>query len=103
MKPGFDARVYAGPDTFARNIVTLAVRDNDQGAYLMHDGNWLTVPEGVAAGSEMGLLLPAASIEAIATAIAEYQGHTSHADTEARVLREWLAAERARVDQVLSK
>ena len=44
---------------------------------------------------------PIPAIEAIAVAIQEWQGHTSHADTEARVLREWLAAERKRVDRVL--
>jgi hypothetical protein len=49
----------------------------------------------------MGLLLPAEAVEAIARAVQEFQGHTSHADTEARVLREWLTVERARVDRAL--
>lgn len=101
MRPAFDARIMGGPDAFARNVVTLAIRDNDQQAFLMPDQTWLRVEDGVLAPSPMGILLPAAAIEAIAVAIQEYQGHTSHADTEARVLREWLKAERERVDRVL--
>lgn len=97
---GFAARVMQGPDLFARDVVTLAVRDNDQRAYLMRDGNWMVVEEGTSS-ADMGIVLPSGAIEAIAVAIAEYQGHTSHADTEARVLREWLAVERGRVDRAL--
>lgn len=100
---GFEARVVQGPDLFARNRVTLLIRDGDQRAFLMGDGTWVSVAEDVAAPADMGLILPAGSIEAIALAVAEYQGHTSHADTEARVLREWLAVERARVDGALSR
>lgn len=98
---GFDARVMEVPDVFVRDIVTLAVRDNDQHAFLMPDGTWLRVDDGAASPERMGIELPASSIEAIAVAIQEWQGHTSHADTEARVLREWLAVERERVDRAL--
>jgi hypothetical protein len=102
MKPAFDARVIAPQNGFQRNVVTLAIRDNDQDAYLMPDGTWLHVDEGTYP-ERMGIDLPAAAIEAIALAVQEWQGHTSHADTEARVLREWLSAERARVDKVLDR
>lgn len=95
-----DARVYAGPDSFVRNQVTLAVRD-DNGYYLMSDGTWRAFSEGEVA-TDMGIALPAHVIEAIGVAIQEWQGHTSHADTEARVLREWLAVERERVDRTLA-
>jgi hypothetical protein len=97
---GYEARIIVGYDSFARSVVRLAVLDADRNAYLMPDGSWQTVAEGELI-QDMGVLLPAGSIEAIAVAIAEYQGHTSHADTEARVLREWLAVERARVDKAL--
>lgn len=98
---GFDARVMVGSNMFARDVVLLAVRDNDRQAYLMPDGNWSVLEEGVAV--DVGITLPAGAIEAIAVAIAEYQGHTSHADTEARVLREWLAIERVRVDLMITR
>lgn len=68
--------------------------------YLLSDGTWRVVDEGTEV-AEAGLLLPAEAVEAIAVAIEEFQGHTSHADTEARVLREWLAVEQRRVDEAL--
>lgn len=70
-------------------------------SYLNEKGVWVEIPEAHEA-KDAGILLPAASIEAIAVAIQQYQGHVSHADTEARVLREWLSVERGRVDRVLS-
>lgn len=100
MTPAFEARVIQGYDTFARNVVSLAVRDNDKQAFLMPDGTWFRPEEGVAV-DRMGIELPAGAIEAIAIAVQEWQGHASHADTEARVLREWLAVERERVDRAL--
>jgi hypothetical protein len=96
---GAAARIYDEPAFFDRNVVTLAIRDNG-GAFLLRDGTWYTGKEGEAV-TDMGILLPRHVIEPIAVAIAEWQGHTSHADTEARVLREWLAVEQARVDRAL--
>lgn len=96
----FEARLWDGPDSFSKNVVTLLVRD--QRAYLMQDGSWQQVPEGKSIEGA-GIELPRGSIEAIAIAIQEWQGHTSHADTEARVLREWLAVERARVERALDR
>ncbi len=97
---GYKARVLDDPTFFIRDRVRLAVVDVDQGAYLMPDGTWTVVGEG-AQPDGIGLGLPRAAIEAIELAIAEWQGHTSHTDTEIRVLREWLAVERGRVDGAL--
>ena len=71
--------------------------------YLNEQGGWSTFKqedEGTEA-KNAGIFLPRESIEAIAIAIQEFQGHTSHADTEAKVLREWLAVEQRRVDAAL--
>jgi hypothetical protein len=78
-------------------------RDGTRVEYLRSDGLWQSVEEGSAPGVEVGIELPRASIEAIAVAVQEWQGHTSHADTEARVLREALDIERARVDRALAR
>ena len=48
-----------------------------------------------------GILLPKAVIPALLEGIERWQGRTNHAATEAAVLREWLAVERARVDRAL--
>lgn len=94
----FEARVMDGPHLWALNQVTLAVRDGE--SFLMSDGTWRVIPEGQTS-EEVGIRVPRAAIEAIAVAVQEWQGHTSHADTEARVLREWLASERERVNSAL--
>jgi hypothetical protein len=87
-------------EDFARNTVRLLVQDST-GAVLQEDGTWYRSPDEATSNGKAGVLLPMETVEAIAAAIAEFQGHTSHADTEARVLREWLAVERERVEQVL--
>ena len=87
-----------------KNLVRLVVVDEqyDRTTYLAEDGTWRTAVEG-AANEDMGIRLQPEAVEAIAVAIQAWQGHASHADTEARVLREWLAVERGRVDQALAK
>ena len=97
-----DVRGFMGP---LGPTVLLAVqrRVGNYYEYLRSDGNWQSVAEGIVPDDDYGLRLPAQAVEAIAVAIQKFQGHTSHADTEARVLREWLTAERARVDAVLAK
>jgi hypothetical protein len=96
---GYSARIL-DQDLFARSDVRLAIRDEHRHAFLMPDGTWQTFEEGVRV-DEVGVVIPAEAVEALAVAIQEWQGHASHADTEARVLREWLAVERERVDRAL--
>ena len=101
---GIEARIVAEPMNWGTGAVRLLIRENrgNHASYLMPDGTWQEVEEGAYLDSA-GLPLPAEAVEAIARAIQEFQGHASHADTEARVLREWLAVERTRVDLELRK
>ena len=102
MVRGIEARIVVEPANWAMNTVRLLIRDlhGDRASYLMEDGSWKEADEGTSPEG-MGLILPAGAVEAIARACQEFQGHTSHADTEARVLREWLTVERAGVDRAL--
>lgn len=99
----YEARVLDDIGTWARNTVLLAVRERrgSVAAFLMRDGTWREVGNDLLV-PDAGIEIPRAAVEAIAAAIAEWQGHTSHADTEARVLREWLTVERNRVDGLLT-
>jgi len=96
----FEAAILDGPHLWTMNRVTLAVREGN--SYLMEDGTWQAFDEGTATEGT-GIALPRGAIEAIAVAIQNWQGHASHADTEAKVLREWLAVERERVDRTLGR
>jgi hypothetical protein len=80
----------------------LNANDPSHTVYLRRDGSWEEAVEG-AMMDDSGLVLPAECVEPLAVAIQEFQGHTSHADTEAKVLREWLAVEQARVNKVLGQ
>jgi len=84
-------------------IIVLYEQDpfSDSRRYLASDGTWKDWKPGEGLASDAGIPVPPGFIEPLAVAIQEHQGHTSHADTEARVLREWLAVERERVDNVL--
>ena len=99
-----DAQLFRDHTNWQRNTVTLMVRQRmgTMWAYLLPDGTWRETEDGTSL-AEIGITLPADAIEAIARAIQDFQGHASHADTEARVLREWLTVERARVDAALVK
>lgn len=96
----FEAVILDGPHLWTMNQVTLAVREGD--SYLMRDGTW-RIMEQDSSSEDGGILLPRGSIEAIAVAVQNWQGHASHADTEAKVLREWLAVEQARVERALGR
>lgn len=63
------------------------------------DGTWVEVEEG--AHVDPTLTFPSEVMEALAEAVDRYRGQPSHAKTESAVLREWLAAERERVDMTL--
>lgn len=92
---------------FAVQSVRVLVWEDVPGArrYAMDNGTWQTIQEGspLVTGPvpTPGIVLPVQVIEPLALAIQEFQGHASHADTEARVLREWLQVEQARVDRAL--
>ena len=69
---------------------------------LTSDGRtWVRVEEGFAPTDDLGIVLPREAIEPLAQAIDKALGHASHADTESRILREWLAVEQRRVDEAL--
>lgn len=93
----FIARENWAPD---RVLVKIGRFTSERTEFFMQDGTWVVVPDREVE-PDSGLILPAGAIEALAVAIQEFQGHASHADTEARVLREWLATERFRVDSFL--
>ena len=106
MSEQYRAFVFRDFENAFQDVVRIYISRRHPGSdrtdYLREDGTWQTVDPG-ARVPEAGLPLPAGAIEAIAQAIAEFQGHTSHADTEARVLREWLAVEQRRVDEALRR
>jgi hypothetical protein len=81
--------------------VYLLVFDRMADNYLAKDGTWKHIDEGAVFPDDDMFVLPRDSIETLAQACDIFLGHTSHADTEARVLREWLAVEQARVNRVL--
>ena len=102
MSEGFDAAIIAD---WPRGVVRLSLRERRPGSrpsFLMRDGTWQEVDVELATvPGDIGLDLPAEAIEAIAHAIRAWQGRASDADTEARVLREWLTIEQRRVDAML--
>ena len=70
---------------------------------LSADGRtWITPQEG-AVMDGVGFAIPPEALEPLAQEIDRVLGHASHADTEARVLREWLDVERGRVDEALKR
>lgn len=81
------------------NLVLLVMNDRHQ--VLMRDGTWYQAEDGASLPEDAGVVLPASVIEPLVKAIEEFTGHATHAETEARVLREALDHERMRVDSVL--
>jgi hypothetical protein len=99
----FRAAVLRDLYDFQRNTVRLVVIEqfaDGRAGVLASDGTRTEVDEGQQL-DDAGIVLPAGAIEAIAVALQDFQGHTSHANTEARVLREWLKVERERTDRAL--
>lgn len=107
---GWKVRLIEDPGMFMSDSIRLVVYENigfDAGAQriLMADGSFKVFPND---GTQLdpgtyGIVLPKAAIEALAVGVQDWQGHTSHADTEARLLREFLAVESARVDKALGR
>lgn len=68
---------------------------------LLEDGTMQTVEAGEHV-ERAGIRLPYPALEAIFEALQKWQGLQSHQATEAKVLREWLAAERDRVTVLMA-
>lgn len=101
MSKGYFVRLF---ENFNMRTVRIRILDEARNVELRADGTWASFDEGGSViTDDVGLVIPAGAVEALAVAIEEFQGHTSHADTEARVLREWLAVEQRRVDDVLKE
>lgn len=99
IEPGYSS------DPFAQTADIYVLRADVLGAkysLLGPDGVFVTHPEG-ASPAVPTLRLPTGAIEAMQEAFDRLRGAPSHARTETAVLREWLAAERARVDAALAK
>lgn len=106
------AQIIQDVGDWQRDRIRLALREErfDGDRYLLSDGSWTDPPvqryeiPAVAEGLEIGLALPAGSLEAIDEAIGLFRGTAmTHAATEASVLRESLDVERARVDRALER
>lgn len=69
---------------------------------LRGDGSVQIVPEGAAPDGN-NIVLPSDAIEPIRAAIERWQGSAGNPVVEAKVLREWLAVERGRVDRALAR
>jgi len=70
---------------------------------LMEDGTWRVFAEGVAPPNTVGLPLPHEALESIFRAIAAHLGNALPSVAEVAVLREVLAKEQGRVDNVLER
>lgn len=68
---------------------------------LMADGSWSRAEAGARPAGEVGFPLPADSLPEIAKALTEHLGNALPSQAEVSVLREWLAVEQRRVDDVL--
>ncbi len=91
-------------DDFLRKTVRLMIARRGAPGYeevWMGGGIWRSIPEGTVTEEPPGVLLPLSAVDAIREAIEEFDGNKSHGATEAKVLREWLAVEQARVDKAL--
>jgi hypothetical protein len=101
----YKVRIMDDLGLWDQNLVRLVIRRSNQysTAFLMENGTWMEFSEGTRPAENVGVLLPRAAIEAVVTGIEEWQGHTNHSDTEARVLREWLKSEKDRVDGFLTR
>lgn len=104
------AQVIQEMTDFQRDRVRLAMREENLRGYryLLADGTWSEWidPEERLAGEplpEMGISIPRESLEAIATAIDEFQGAATHGPTAEKILREALDVERRRVDEALER
>lgn len=96
----YRAHIVETPDTWGRGTVRLLIAD-ERGNMIMEDGTWEQSEEG-SSSYRAGIILPRTAIEPILEAMETWLGLRTHASTEAAVLREWLAVERARVERILA-
>ena len=68
---------------------------------LKPDGTWQAVPENESPHDDLGIVVPGEALEAIAQALAEHLGSALPSQAHVDVLREWLAAEKERTDDLL--
>lgn len=103
----YEARIIEDLNEWQHDTVRVVVRrlrEWPQAEYLMSDGTWQVVDQGVQLDPDkVGIVLPEAAVGPMLEAFAKHHGDTGHAATEARILREWLTAERGRVDAVLEQ
>lgn len=99
--PVWQARVLQDDTGWTMDTVRLQVLDGGRRAVAMPDGTWQQLPEAGAVIDGHGIVLPAGCLAAIRDAITAHLGASDSA-TEAKVLREQLAVEQARVDRLLA-
>lgn len=101
---GYQAFIERRWDDPLEDVVRLHVitpfRVDRHRSYLTETGAWYDAVEGMQATAS-GIVLPREALKAIVLAIKEFRGDLVDESTEAKVLREWLAVERRRVDEVL--
>ena len=87
-----------------RGVRLYVIHDGPPGEVevVMSDGTWQRIPEGATLAGA-GLELEAESLPAIARALAEHLGNALPSQAEVAVLREVLAKEQQRVDNVLER
>lgn len=88
---------------FPQNVCRLQVAcDRHDGVeLLMEKGSWMVFTDGALPTEPAGIVLPPEALEAIAEALAKHLGNALPSQAEVAVLREWLTAERSRVDAIL--
>jgi hypothetical protein len=86
-------------DPLAQSVSIIVINYDNGTSMLSPDGTWVPLTEGVSTGKPT-IALPAEAMDALIEAVDRYRGAPSHAKTEAAVLREWLAKEQSRVDEV---
>lgn len=97
MPARIERQVYA--DTFKLHIWRKWGSNAD---VLLDDGTWQTVPEMQAIPENAGLTFQMALLDEIFDAFLVYKDYKSHEPTEVKVLREWLAQESKRVDNLIA-
>lgn len=101
MSGGWKAYIEDTAEGWATNTVRLWIAQprGDHVDILNGDGTITVHPEGVAV--EGGIVLPRDAVDPLVEAIRRWQGSSGDPATEVRVLREWLADERRRVDALV--